>query len=334
MASRPRKPCLIDPKLSVDEALRAALLGELDIALEECRRLASWEQAERRGAVHEMRRSLKRFRAGASLCAGAVDAAAVRTVQEEVRATAERLSAQRDRDVLVDTIAGVAAIFPKPSQRSVRAITTALVAPEKATTATADWQAASAQLETSLTALRERMLGVDMRAVGPDSIAAAVARRWRRARRRANDKAVTENVEQLHEVRKDCQRLALQFQLLSPLGPRRQLRAIGADLALVVSMLGEDRDLALLEGRLRERHGEFPDPRQADSMLIYIRSRRAKLLKRARRRSRRTLAPKAGEIRRLLSTGRSDKKGARKAERKSARRLSRRVGRRAARSPR
>ncbi len=323
---RPRKPSLLDPKLAVDEGLRSALLGELDGALEECRRLASWEQAERRGAVHEMRRALKRFRAGASLCAGAVDAAAVRTVQEEVRAAAERLSAQRDRDVLVDTIGSVAQIFPKPSQRSVRAITTALVAPEKATTATADWQAAGTQLESSLSALRERMLAVDMRAVGPDSIAAAVERRWRRARRRANDKAVSENVEQLHEVRKDCQRLALQFQMLSPLGPRRQLRAIGADLALVVSMLGEDRDLALLELRLRERKSEFPDPRQAESMLLHIGSRRAKLLKRARRRARRTLAPKARQIRRLLSTGRGDKKAARKAERKSVRRLARRAG--------
>jgi hypothetical protein len=243
-----------------------------------------------------------------------------------VRAAAERLSAQRDRDVLVDTIGSVALIFPKPSQRSVRAITTALVAPEKATTATADWQAAGAQLESSLSALRERMLAVDMRAVGPDSIAAAVERRWRRARRRANDKAVSQNVEQLHEVRKDCQRLALQFQMLSPLGPRRQLRAIGADLALVVSMLGEDRDLALLEMRLRERKNEFPDPRQAESMLLHIGSRRAKLLKRARRRARRTLAPKARQIRRLLSTGRGDKQTARKAERKSVRRLARRAG--------
>ncbi|MBL9141990.1 MAG: CHAD domain-containing protein [Phycisphaerae bacterium] len=312
MHPAPRKPARLDPKLSVDEGLRAALLGELDIALEECRRLASWEQAERRGAVHELRRALKRFRAGASLCAEAVDAAAVRAVQEAVRSTAERLSAQRDRDVLVDTIAQVARIFPKPSQRSVRAITTALVAPEKATTAIADWQSASEQLEESLTALRQRMVTVDMRAVGPDSVATSVARRWRRVRRRANSKAIAANLEQLHEVRKDCQRLSLQLQLLAPLGPRRQVRALSAELGQVVSMLGEDRDLALLEERLRERHREFPDPRQAESMMLHIRSRRAKLLRRARKTARRTLAMKAGGIRRLLSTGRAAQRPTRK----------------------
>lgn len=303
MSTAPRKPALIQPELSVDDALRAALLAELDAAHEECKRLASWEQAERKGAVHEMRRALKRFRAGASLCAGAVDAAAVRTVQEEVRSTAERLSAQRDRDVLVDTIASVAKIFPKPSQRSVRAITTALVAPEKATTATADWQAASEHLEAALAALRERMAGVDMRAVGPDSIAASVARRWRRTRRSVNSKAIAANLEQLHEVRKDCQRLALQLQMLAPLGPRRQVRAMSAGLGSVVAMLGEDRDLALLEERMRERQHEFPDPRQAASMLIHIRSRRAKLLKRARKAARAALAMKSSGVRRLLSTG-------------------------------
>lgn len=312
MLSQPRKPARMDPKRSVDDALRAVLIEELDSALAECRRLASWEQAERRGAVHEMRRALKRFRSGASLCAEAVDAVAVRTVQEEVRSTAERLSAQRDRDVLVDTIAQVAEIFPKPSQRSVRAITTALVAPEKATTATADWQAASSQLEQSLGALRERMESVDMRAVGPDSLAAAVARRWRRARRRIRAGAAPEQLERLHEVRKDCQRLALQLQLLAPMGPRRQLSALSRELAEVVSMLGEDRDLALLEARLVEKQREFPDPRQAESMLLHIRARRARLLKRARKRVRRTLAMKAGQVRKLIATGRPARRKARR----------------------
>jgi CHAD domain-containing protein len=308
MPPAPRKPAALDPKRSVDVALRAALVGELDTALEECARLASWEQADRRGAVHELRRALKRFRAGAALCADAVDAAAVRAVQEEVRATAERLSAQRDRDVLVGTIAQVARIFPKPSQRSVRAITTALVAPEKATAVAADWETASQQLGAALGALRERMLGVDMRAVGPDSLAAAVARRWRRARRRAYSKAAAAHVEELHEIRKDCQRLALQLQLLAPLGPRRQVRALAAALGEVVRLLGEDRDLALLEARLREREREFPDPRQATVMLLSIGSRRAKLLKRARKRARRALALKAGHVRRLLATGRATRR--------------------------
>lgn len=287
-------------------------MGELDTALEESARLASWEQADRRAAVHEMRRALKRFRAGAALCADAVDAAAVRAVQEEVRSTAERLSAQRDRDVLIGTIAQVARIFPKPSQRSVRAITTALVAPEKATTVAADWETASEQLTAVLGALRERMHGVDMRAVGPDSLAAAVAKRWRRARRRANSKATAAHVEELHEIRKDCQRLALQIQLLAPLGPRRELRSHAAELTAVVRLLGEDRDLALLEARLRERQREFPDPRQAESMLLYIGSRRAKLLKRARKHARRALLLKAGQIRGLLATGRAAPRRARR----------------------
>ncbi|MFM9169774.1 MAG: CHAD domain-containing protein, partial [Phycisphaerales bacterium] len=60
--------------------------------------------------------------AGASLCKGAVDAVEVRAVQEEVRATAERLSATRDRDVLVETIGSVVEVFPPLSRRSIQAI--------------------------------------------------------------------------------------------------------------------------------------------------------------------------------------------------------------------
>ena len=75
-------------------------------------------------------------------------------------------------------------------------------------------------------------------------------------------------------------------------------------LAAVVSRIGEDRDLGLLEALLVERRGEFPDPRQVDAMLREVRSRRARLLRSARRRAARVLGTKAGEIRRLVATGR------------------------------
>ncbi|MFM8732669.1 MAG: hypothetical protein ACKOGJ_09210 [Phycisphaerales bacterium] len=66
MAVMARKPAVIRPSKQLEESLREALLSEIDSALAECDRLASWEQPERREAVHELRRALKRFRAGAS----------------------------------------------------------------------------------------------------------------------------------------------------------------------------------------------------------------------------------------------------------------------------
>ncbi len=300
-----RRPARLEPSEQLDESLRAALLAEIDGAMEESQRLASWEQSERRDAVHELRRALKRFRAGASLCRGAVDAVEVRAVQEAVRATAERLSATRDRDVMIETIASVVQIFPKPSRRSAQAIAIALLAPEKATTAAADWQAASEALRASLEAMRERMRVVDLRAVAPDGIARIIARRWKCARRAAVVPWDAEHLEALHQVRKECQRLALQLQLVSRIGPERKLLRLSRELARVVSRIGEDRDLGLLEERLREHAGEFPDPRQTGAMQLHVRSRRAKLLRSARKSALAVLDTKSSAVRKLVATGRN-----------------------------
>jgi len=301
---RSRLPARVRPAEDLGESLRDALLAEIDTALLECDDLASWEQPRRRRAVHELRRALKRFRAGASLCKGAVDAVEVRAVQEEVRATAERLSATRDRDVLIETITDVCEVLPPALRRSTGAIAVAVLAPDKATTASADWQQAAAIIRGQLEGLRARMLAADLRAVGPDSIASAIARRWRRARRQAVVPWNAGHLDALHEVRKECQRIALQLVLVSRLGPRRRIERLASSLGRVVSAIGEDRDLGLLEGLLSERRAEFPDPRQVDDLLREVRSRRQQLLRAARLRARKVLEPKAGEVRRLVSTGR------------------------------
>lgn len=302
---RPRKPARIKPAAELGESLRSALSAEIDAALRECEGLASWEQSRRRRSVHEMRRALKRFRAGASLCKGAVDAVAVREVQEEVRGTAERLSATRDRDVLIETIAGVCTVFPDSARRSVQAITVAILAPEKASTVSADWQSAAEILRGQLMAMHTRMLATDLRAVAPDGIADAIAKRWRRARRSAAVPWNAGHLDALHEVRKECQRISLQLMLVSRLGPTRKLERLARRLSGVVSRIGEDRDLGLLEALLVERRAEFPDPRQVDEMLREVRTRREQLLRSAHRRAGKVLGVKSAVVRKLVVTGRS-----------------------------
>jgi hypothetical protein len=299
-----RKPAVIRPSKQLEESLREALLSEIDSALSECDRLASWEQPERREAVHELRRALKRFRAGASLCKGAVDAVEVRAVQEEVRATAERLSATRDRDVLIETIGDVTRIFPATSRRSVHAIMVAVLAPDKATTVSADWLTAAAIIRGQLEAMRMRLTAVDLRAISPDSVADAISRRWRRARRSASVPWDAAHLESLHDVRKHCQRLALQIQLVAPIGPRRRLERLSKALSRVVREIGADRDLGLLAGLLAQRKSEFPDPRQVEDVLMEIRERRQKRLGAAQRHARRALRWKSRQIRGIVMRGR------------------------------
>lgn len=299
-----RKPAVIRPSKQLEESLREALLAEIDSALSECDRLASWEQPERREAVHELRRALKRFRAGASLCKGAVDAVEVRAVQEEVRATAERLSATRDRDVLIETIGDVTRIFPATSRRSVHAIMVAVLAPEKATTASADWLTAATFMRGQLEAMRVRMASVDLRAISPGSVAEAIAKRWRGARRAASVPWDARHLESLHAVRKECQRIAFQFQLIARLGPRKRLERLSRELSKVVSDIGADRDLGLLGALLEQRRSEFPDPKQVRDVVAEIQKRRRQRLRSAQRRARRVLSLKVGEVRRTIIRGR------------------------------
>ena len=54
--------------------------------------------------------------------------------------------------------------------------------------------------------MRTRMLAADLRAVGPDGIADAIARRWRRARRSAAVPWNAEHLDSLREGRTACQR--------------------------------------------------------------------------------------------------------------------------------
>jgi CHAD domain-containing protein len=292
-----RKPAVIRPREQFEESLREALLAEIDAALSECDRLSSWDQSERREAVHELRRALKRFRAGASLCKGAVDAVEVRAVQEEVRATAERLSATRDRDVLVESIGRAVKVFPPSARRSAQAIAVAVLAPEKATTSTEDWATAGAIIRGQLEAMRFRMQSVDLRAVSPDGVAAVIAQRWRRARKAALIRWRPGELDALHDVRKACQRIALQLQLVSRLGPRRKLERLASGLGRVVSNIGADRDLGLLERLLSERRSEFPDPSQVEDMLGEVRRLRRKRLRTARERADQVLRPKPRRIR-------------------------------------
>jgi CHAD domain-containing protein len=112
-----------------------------------------------------------------------------------------------------------------------------------------------------------------------------------------------EHLDALHDVRKECQRLALQIRLISRLGPRKRMESLARELGRVVSDIGSDRDLGLLEGLLVERRAEFPDPSQVDAMLLEVRRRRGKLLRAARRRASEVLRPKSGEIRALVSRG-------------------------------
>ena len=298
-----RKPAVIRPSKQLEESLRAALLYEIDAALAECDRLASWEQPERRGAVHELRRALKRFRAGASLCRGAVDAVEVRAVQEEVRVTAERLSATRDRDVLVETIGSVVGVLPSWSRRTVQAIAVAVLAPEKPTTASADWQGAAAAIRLQLEGLRRRMSAVDLRAIGPDGLAESIARRWKQARRASRVPWDMEHLDVLHDLRKRCQRLSLQLFLVSRLGPTHRLEQMARRLGVTVAKIGADRDLGLLEGLLVDRRAEFPDPRQVEELLFEVRRRRAKQLKAGRRSAMVALAARTRTIRSLIACG-------------------------------
>jgi CHAD domain-containing protein len=229
-------------------------------------------------AIHDARKRIKKTRALLRLTRPGLKGRDYRRRNRALRDAGRAMSANRDADVLVETVEDLAerfaAQYPKTFFAGVRQ---PLAAHARAVRRQAD---ASAHAD-ALTGLAQDPW--PLRDLAPEDLAGALRRTYARGREAfaAADREPTTT--HLHEWRKRVKDLWYQERLLEDTWPG-VMKAQAKEAKKLSKLLGEDHDLAVL--------GEHVDD---DQLHALIEARRAELLKRSRHLGRRIYAerPKA-----------------------------------------
>lgn len=243
-----------------------AIRRELTEALRalECRlaRLRSLDATQ----VHETRKQLKRARAVLALLEPSLDPRHYDAIDLELRDAGRSLAHARDRAVLADTYARLAAA-------------TGVVAEPTPVTARADAGPPVARTEAAplLPGLRRtvaRLTQAPVCATGWPALGTGMHAIYRRARRSLPPRGREPTARQLHELRKHSRRYWHALEVLEPLNPRR-IAAATRRLHRLSDLLGEEHDLAVLSLYLRERR---PVPSKLDDAVLDAAARRRRRL--------------------------------------------------------
>jgi len=233
----PSGPPRIDASLPLEEGLRRAILGQIEIAEDAAARIPlSNEPSDRAMRVRRCRKAIKRARAVLQLLRRHADRGTVDRIDADLRDAGRRLSSQRDRDVRLQTIARLLG-----RDASEGAASSAMVERPGAVEET---DRAAEVVQARMRDLEDRVGELPIATIPWSWLRRRIATRWRRIRRRLRREVARGGDERLHAVRKACGRLEAQLMLFEGIGDRR-VRRRRKRISRVYETIGEDRDLAL-----------------------------------------------------------------------------------------
>jgi CHAD domain-containing protein len=307
---RRRRPSLL-PGEPFAEGLRRVILGQLDLAVE---LLEGYPATTPRAGgpltrppapagdgeqtVHETRKALKRLRALLALLAPELGSKRYARERAALRDCARRLAGARDAEVMVGTLDALVQRHPARLARSaaVRALRAQLHAEREAAAALAIRDPrVRGEVLGELRAVRARVERWELRDRGFRSAAPGLERIYRRgraglrtARRRGggsrHGKGRDRTAEALHAWRKRVKELRYAAETLDRGGSgpgASYTRRLARRADRLGEALGEEHDLALLEGRVRERSRHFAAERGTRKRLLALIARRRRSLRKA-----------------------------------------------------
>jgi CHAD domain-containing protein len=278
-------------RFELDESLG---VGFQRIAREQIDRAAAElaEGKDRVTAVHAARKALKRIRALLRLVRPALGEERYRRENERFRGIGELLAGQRDRDVMLETLTGLAAVSRGGLQRQVLSLRKVLaeqaVAAGGSSPSVAD---ALSRLEDGKTALH----AIEIDGAGLGALWLGLENSYRRARRAMAAAYDEPSDEAFHEWRKTVQRHWRHMAVLVNAWPEVMRARVEAARELS-QILGDDHDLAVLAARVES----LPDTRSHAGVVRAARAAQRSLRDKARPLGERLLAAKPGELRRRI----------------------------------
>jgi CHAD domain-containing protein len=236
-------------KESLPEGIARAARGRIDHAIDELRGKTDSTPEE---AVHAARKDLKKLRALVRLARGELGESTFARENRAFRDAGRELAAARDSDVMLDTLnaldlpAGLGWDLRKAIQA------------HRARNGGGGRHAAAAGVVSMLREARRR---VDAWPLDDDSFRAlrdGLESTYRRGRRDFRAVQANASVEALHEWRKRVKDLWYQHELLRTLWPP-VMEAVGDEAHELANRLGDDHDLAVLAGWIREHTVAGPE---------------------------------------------------------------------------
>jgi CHAD domain-containing protein len=245
-----------------EDGVRRVILEQLDEM-----RGASKDEAN---VVHDLRLACKKIRAWLRLLRDALGNDAFAHENRIFRDLARRLSAQRDADVLHESVESLRAAFPGEAHAD--DIFAARNALPGASEDNHDLAGVLAEVGAIVEDARQRIAELPLQRGGrvkPLKRAYRKScRREKTARRAARQEKTPDS---LHEWRKQVKALYYQIQLVRDVWPRRVGR-LDARLKNLAKVLGDHHDLAVLDEQLLARHMPLPPQRlQSIRKLIHHR---------------------------------------------------------------
>lgn len=276
-------------KQSFDSGARRILLEQLDRAVG-----LMTAHPDPVVAVHETRKCLKRMRALLRLVRPGLGPESWQRENGALRDAAARLSALRDGDVALQTIARLRIDAPRPLALALDRLAARSRAAAGAAAADSDERRdIVAKTLADLTVCRERLAELSLQGKPRDAVARGLRQAHRRgqARLRAAEAAPTD--EALHELRKAIQVHWRQMVLLALAWPE-VMRARAGEAREVAGLLGDDHDLAVLAERAEAASGRGLTAAQAQRILTECRQRQEVLRPLVLHRAGRLFAEKPG----------------------------------------
>jgi hypothetical protein len=260
----------------------AALRRELDRALA----ALAGDPPLRDVSVHDARKALKRARAALRVLRDAIGDAAYHRANRRLRDAARPLARVRDAAMAVATVDALRASAKQPERRAeLASLEHELRAEQKRTRS--EVLGAPATLRDARRAIASvRSQSRRWRAGSAGALRGAVKRIYREGRKASARAQHDERDETLHESRKQAKYLAKALKILAP----DDNGALAKRAQAISDALGKDHDLAMLTHKLVAPDRAAPPSR---ALLARIGRRRAKLQRKAAKRSRRLFRPKA-----------------------------------------
>ncbi len=239
-------------------------------------------------SVHQARKRFKKIRAALRLVRGAVG----RTYSEEnafYRDAGRRLSAARDAEALIETYAGLREMFADQLhiERFDR-IADALVRRRDEMAVDSDLDVAVNEVIDSLQTARRRVKEWAIEGEGFDPAEDGLVRTYKRGRKAMDDLADDDNPSDeaeaetgRHEWRKRAKYHRYHVRILRDMWPR-VLKARRQEMHRLTDMLGDDHDLSVLRGVMRNEPEWFGSRRDVQVVVGLIGRRQAELRARAR----------------------------------------------------
>lgn len=208
--------------------------------------------------LHDVRKLMKRARAGLRLVRKSLEARAYHRENVALRDAARPLTEVRDAKVLVNTTDELlkrASVAERRALHSERAVLVANC--RKVRQRLEENPKALTSLRRTLESALDRLDRWRPGKHGWSVLGAGVRRVYRAGHRAFRTARRNPSVENLHELRKQSQYLWHVLQLLQPIRPT-MIKRLGGRAHRLSDYLGEDHDLAVLIERLRRTRGEAP----------------------------------------------------------------------------